>query len=139
MSDKRVIFSGRIGICRKGMTFTEVLVAAAILAFAMIPILKALSQAHLLSSSIEQRSRSLIHAQAQMEELQARALENYDAFLGQSDLAVEPEYYCTITDVSSGIDLRTVTVQAGYDQDEDLHLESEEVLVQLRSMICKRE
>lgn len=136
MSEKRIESARRIGRRCKGMTFTEVLIATAILAFAMVPVLQAMTRNHVYSMHLEQKSKSLLFARNQIEELRARAIENYDSSWSGSDLSLGDGYYCTVAS-DSDPSLRTVTVTAGFDADQDFHLDSEEVLITLRTFIAR--
>ena len=136
MSEERIEAKAAFRSRFRGMTFTEVLVATAILAFAMIPILRAMTSNHAYSMHLERKSKSLLFAQNQIEELRARAIEDFDSSWSGSDLPAGEGYYCTVTaDLDSS--LRTVTVTAGFDEDQDLHLDSGEVLITLRTLIAR--
>ena len=60
-----------------GFTLTEVVVASALLIVAISPILKALTSAHLNTTIIEHKTRSLTLAQAKLDEIKARSIYNY--------------------------------------------------------------
>ena len=138
MSEKRIDLKRQTPKCSRGMTFTEVLVATAILAFAMIPILTAMTNTHSYSIRIERKSKSLLFAQNQIEELRAQAIQDYDASWSISDQSLGSGYYYSIT-ANTDPALRTVTVSAGFDEDQDLHLDAVEVLVSLRTLIAKQQ
>lgn len=125
------------GKCRLGMTFTEVLMAAAILAFAMVPLLKAMTGNYLYSTRLERTSQSLLLAQNQLERLRAGALmDDFDSSWSESNKNLGSGYYGRIT-ADSDSALRTVTVEVGFDADEDSHLDNHEVLITLRTKIAK--
>ena len=120
-----------------GMTFTEVLVAAALLAFAMVPILRAMTGNHLFLTQIERKSTCLLLAQNQIEQLRARAIEDdFESPWSVSSADMGRGYFCTVT-VDLDASLRTVTAEAGFDRDGDRHLDSDEVLITLRTKIAK--
>ena len=138
MSESRMTFIYTSPNRRKGMTFTEVLVATAILAFAMVPILKAMTNAHIYSLRMERKSKSLLFAQNQIEELRARAIADYDSFWSGSDLPMGDGYYCNVS-ADTDTELRTVSVTAGFDENQDHHLENGEVLACLRTRIARQQ
>jgi len=57
-----------------GLTLTEVVVASALLILAISPILKALTSAHLNTTTIEHKTRSLTLAQAKLDDIKARSI-----------------------------------------------------------------
>ena len=118
------------------MTFTEVLVATGILAFAMVPILKAMAGVHINSVKMEKKNKSLMIAQNQVEELRAQAIEDYDSSWSVSNQSSGGGYLYSIS-AGSDSSLRTVTVTAGYDENQNLLLDSPEILVSLRTLIAK--
>jgi len=61
-----------------GFTFTEVIMASALLIIALVPILKALTSAHATSSIIKHRTLSLFFAQGKLDETKARSVYHYD-------------------------------------------------------------
>lgn len=121
-----------------GFTLTEAVIASAILIVAMVPILKALTTAHVTGTSIERRTRSLALAQAKLEEIKARSVYNYSAVFVQSSEALEAGYFCTVTDSGPSADLRTIALSVGYDQDGDNSLEAGEIEVTLNTLLAKR-
>ena len=121
----------------RGLTLTEVLVSLAILAAAMVPILKGLTQAHLTSRILEQQSISWMEAQSQIETLRAMSLAQWDQSWARSNLSLGSGYYCTISDSGPGADLRTVQVQAGFDEDGDSRLDTGEISADLSTLIAR--
>lgn len=124
---------------RRGLTLAEVLVSLMILAGAMVPILKALTQAHHGSTLLEQRSVSWMLAQSQMEALRARSLGDWGSSWGRASQSLGDGFYCTITDSGPLGDLRTVRVQTGYDADGDRTLDASEMAADLSSLIARRD
>lgn len=123
---------------RQGMTFTEVLVATLILSLAMVPILQAMTNTHRYSRMIEKKTKCLIYAQNQMEELRARAIEDYDSSWSASSQSAGGGYLYNIA-ASSDASLRTVTVTCGFDENQNLSLDSGEILVCLRTLIANQQ
>jgi len=122
----------------KGLTLTEVVVASALLLIAMVPILKALTSAQVSSAIIEQKTRSLMLAQAKLEDIKARSIYSYNSSFAESNTPVDGSYLCTVTDSGAASDLRQITVGVGYDLDGSSTLEAQEVDVTLSTLIAKR-
>ena len=103
------------------MTFTEVLVASLILSLAMVPVLKAMTQGHRYSRMLERKTQCLIAARNAIEQLRARAIENYN-----SSWSVPINRSGVLVNISAGSnpDLRTVTVTAGFDENQNRSLDS---------------
>jgi hypothetical protein len=121
-----------------GFTLTEAVIASAILIVAMVPILKALTTAHVTGTSVERKTHSLSLAQAKLEEIKARSVYNYSAVFVQSSEALEAGYLCTVTDSGPSTELRTIALSVGYDRDGDNSLEAGEVEVTLNTLLAKR-
>ncbi len=123
---------------RGGFTLTEVVVASSILAFAMVPILKGLTNAHVTANVIEKKTISLSYAQQKLEEVKARSVYNYATSLSESNTPLGERYFCTVTDTSAGTDLRNINVSAGFDENADNILSSDEVKVTLKTSLARR-
>ena len=121
-----------------GFTITEVVVASSLLVVAMVPILKALTAAHLNSTIIERKTRSLTLAQAKLDDIKARSVYDYTTSYAVSNLALDGDYLCNVADTGSASDIRTVTVDVGLDLDGNSVLAAGEVFVSLDTMIAKR-
>lgn len=123
---------------RKGFTLTEVLVAAMLLTLVMVPILKGLTSAHALDIKIERRMRSLTLAEAKLEDIRGRSIYNYGLDFNDPSSSVDGAYLCRVVDVSGGVDLRSILVSVGYDENGNGTLEGGEVEVTLKTLIAKR-
>ncbi len=121
-----------------GLTITEVVVASALLVTAMVPILRGLTIAHAGTMIIERKSRSLMLAQAKLDEIKARAVYHYSDSFDESNTSLDGSYLGNVTDVSAGSNLRTMTVSVGFDLDGDSTLDSDEIEVTLVTYIAKR-
>ena len=125
--------------CRQtGFTLTEVVVASALLIVAIVPILKALTSGHVMAALIEQKTRSLTFAQAKLDEVRARSIYDYSNLFSESSASLGDSYLCTVTDTSSGSDLRTIEVSVGYDRNGDSVLSSDEIEVTLVTLVARR-
>ena len=120
-----------------GFTLTEVVVASSLLIIAIVPILKALTSAHVSTTIIEQRTRSLALAQAKLDEIKARSVYNYSDHF-QENSALEGLYRCKVTDSGTGSDIRTIEVSVGYNDDGNESLDSKEILVTLTTLLANR-
>ena len=121
-----------------GLTITEVVMASALLIFAMVPILKGLTSAHVGTMIIERKSRSLILAQAKLDEIKARSVFHYSETFTQTNVPLDGSYLCNVEDSSINSDLRKMTVSVGYDLNGDNILDPDESEVTLATCIAKR-
>ncbi len=122
----------------KGFTLTEVLVAAMLLTLVMVPILKGLTSAHSLDIKIERRMRSLTLAEAKLEDIRGRSIYNYGLDFNDPSSSVDGAYLCRVADAAAGVDLRSIVVSVGYDENSNGVLEGGEVEVTLKTLIAKR-
>ncbi len=109
-----------------------------LLIVAIVPILRALTCAHLNTGIIERKTRSLTLAQAKLDETKARSIYYYSDKFEETDLSLDDSYLCNIADVSKGSNLRTITVSVGYDLNDDNKLADDEILVTLSTLLAKR-
>ena len=121
-----------------GLTLTEVVIASALLIIAMVPILKGLTSAHLGSVIIERKSRSLVLAQAELDEIKARSVYHYSDTFAQSDVPLDGPYLCNVEDSTISLNLRKITVSVGYDLNDNNTLEPDEIEVTLATCAAKR-
>jgi len=121
-----------------GFTITEVVVASALLIIAIVPILKALTSAHVSTAIIEYKTRSLTLAQAKLDEIKARSIYNYSDTFTETDTSLDGSYLCNVQDTGPGTDLRTVTVSVGYDLNGDNTLAADEIEVTLATLLARR-
>jgi len=125
---------------RMGFTLTEAIVASSLLVIAIVPVLKALTVAHLNAAIVERRTHSLNFAQAKLSEVRARSIYNYSLNFSGTDSGSAP-YLCEVADPNysqTPPDLRKIVVSAGYDIDGNMHLSSEETFVMLDTLITRR-
>lgn len=124
----------------KAFTITEVVVASLLLGVAMVPILKALTSAHVSTAAIEQRTRSLTLAQAKLDEIKARSIYNYTnsgRSFAEDGNSLDGSYLCNVTDNANNT-LKTITVSVGYDLNGDSTLATDEVQVTLATLTARR-
>ena len=127
-----------VSVCRKGLTLTEVVVASSLLAVAIIPMLKGMSNSHMVSAAVEQKTHALIMAQAKIQEIKARAINNYSANFGEKNTSMSGSFLCTVSDIPAGSNIRTITVSVGFNDDGNSILNSDEIDVELSTKIAKR-
>ena len=121
-----------------GFTLTEVVVASTLLAIAIVPILKALTTAHLNTAIIERRTRSLVLAEAKLDEIKARSIYHYGDTFAEADSCLDGSYLGSVEDVSAGSNLRKITVSVGYDLNGNNNLETDEIEVTLATLFARR-
>lgn len=120
-----------------GLTLTEVVVASSLLIIAIVPILKAMTSAHVSSIRIEHKTRCLILAQAKLDEITARSIYSYVTSFTENDTSLDGAYLCDVTDDSAD-PLRTMTVSVGYDLNGDNTLTTDEIQITLSTLIARR-
>jgi len=121
-----------------GFTLTEVIVASTLLILAIVPILKALTAAHISTTIIERRTYSLILAQAKLDEIRARSIYNYGSTFTETNSSLDGSYLGNVEDSSVGSNLRKITVTVGYDLNGDSNLADDEIEVTLATYIARR-
>ena len=121
-----------------GFTLTEVVVASALLIIAIVPILKALTVAHVTSTIIERKTRSLTLAQAKLDEIRARSIYNYSSNFVETSTSLDGPYLCDVKDTSKGTDLREITISVGYDLNGNSMLEADEIEITLATLVARR-
>jgi len=121
-----------------GFTLTEVVIASALLIIAMVPILKALTSAHVTTTAIDRKTYSLILAQAKLDEIKARSVFHYSDTFTETNSSLEGSYLCNVDDSSVNTNLRKITVSVGYDLNGSSTLETDEIKVTLTTLIAKR-
>jgi len=130
--------NSKIGNRSAGFTLTEVVVASAILIIAIVPILRALTSAHVSTTIIEHRTHSLILAQAKLDEIRARSVYHYSDSFTETNSSLDGPYLCNVDDSFVSDNLRTITVSVGYDLNGNSTLETEEIEVTLATLVARR-
>ena len=122
----------------RGFTLSEVVIASALLIMAMVPILKGLTGAHLTSTIIERRSQCLILARGKLDEVSVKSIYGYDNSFSESNSSLAGNYICNINDTPVSSNLRSISVEVGYDIDGSGTLSSGETSVGLETYIARR-
>jgi len=133
-------FGGLGGRNLPGFTLTEAIVASGLLIIAIVPVLKALTVAHLNTAIIERRTRSLDLSRTKLDEIRALSIYNYSTNFSETDTGSAP-YLCEVFDPDYSAvpaDLRKIIVSAGYDVDGNMVLSAEETFVRLETLITRR-
>jgi prepilin-type N-terminal cleavage/methylation domain-containing protein len=128
----------RISSRVSGFTLIEVVVASALLVIAIVPILKALTSAHVTTAIIERRTHSLLLAQSKLDNIRARSIYNYMSTFTEANTSLDGPYLCNVVDSGQGTDIRTITVSVGYDLNGSGILNTDEVEVTLVTLVAKR-
>ncbi len=123
---------------RAAFTLTEVVVASALLIFAIVPILKGLTSVHVTSIIIERKTRSLTLAQAKLNEIKARSVYYYTSNFTETNKPLDGSYLCTVRDVAVNGNLRSIDVVVGYDTNGNNVVGGGEVFVTLETLIARR-
>jgi hypothetical protein len=131
-------FRASIAARLKGFTITEVVMASALLLIAMVPILQALTNAHLNTSIIERQTRSLALAQAKLDKIKTLSVYNYSQTFTETSTVLEGSYLCSVVDDTTIATLRKVTVSVGYDTNKNNSLGADEIAVSLVTYIAAR-
>ncbi len=111
--------------------------ASGLLIIAIVPILRAMTIAHINSKSIEYKTHSLILAQTKLNEIKARSVHSYDTLFTQENISLDGAYLCDVTD-DSGDQVKTITVSVGYDLNDSKNLTTDEIEVILSTLIARR-
>jgi len=121
-----------------GFTLTEVVIASSLLVIAIIPILRALTIAQVSNRIIEQRTNSLILAQAKLDEIKARSVYDYSSTFAETTSSIEGSYLCNVADSSVNANLRQITVSVGKDLNVNSTLDADEIEITLATLVAKR-
>jgi Tfp pilus assembly protein PilV len=123
---------------RNGLTISEVLIASLLLITATVPILKALTSAQMASTRIDHTSSGLMLARAKIDDIRAKAIYNYGVSYAASSAPLSGSYLCNVSDGEVNSNLRSITVFAGYDENSNHQLDSDEIKVTLETLIARR-
>lgn len=124
----------------KGLSIIEVAMASVLLIVAMVPILRSLTKANMMSTDIERKTQSLVFAQSKLDDIRARSIYNFGSTgsFTASNVVLSGSYLCNVTDTSAGTGLKQITVSVGYDENGDGTLSSNEVDVTLTTYFAQR-
>jgi len=123
-----------------GLTIIEVVAASILLVVVMVPILRCLTIAHASTIKIEHKTRSLMLAQAKLDQIRVRSIYDYTnsgASFAENSTSIDGSYLCNVTD-NSGDPLKAVTVSVGFDSNGDSTLSAGEVEATVATLIARR-
>ncbi len=125
---------------RKGLSIIEVAMASALLIIAMIPILKSLTRANMMSNDLEKKTQCLILAKGKLDEIRARSIYNFGTTgsFTANNVVINGSYLCNIQDSDITADLKQITASAGCDENGDGSLSSSEIEVTLTTCFARR-
>jgi len=104
----------------------------------MVPILRALTQAHFGSVVIERRSRCLTLAQTKLDDIKARSIYKWDGDFDVDDESLDGAFLCNVNFQNEATDLKRLTVSVGYDLDGNSELDAAEIDITLTTLVAKR-
>jgi hypothetical protein len=117
------------------MTLLEVLLASALLAGVLVPVFALVTRGVALARTLEENTRSVFLAAAQMERVLAAAEEDFFEDLSCGSLALGEGYLVTITETDGDTLDKEVAVQVGVDADGDGVLAEAEVRTTLVTIV----
>ena len=123
---------------QKGFTLVEILAAVLILAGSIVPVMLYAADNLAISRRTEQKVKSTILAEAEMEKIKNTLRNSFDtdftawsASLGNNFVADR-----TAADISST--LKTAEVSVGYDTNSNASLDAAEIMITLKTQIVER-
>jgi prepilin-type N-terminal cleavage/methylation domain-containing protein len=128
----------RTSVTKNGFTLPEVVVAAALLLIAIVPVLKALTTANLDSIIIERRTQSLYFAQGKLDQLKAKSIYNFNNNFDESNTSLGNSYLCKVVQTAVGSDLKAIAVSVGQDINRSNTLDDNEKEITLQTQIARR-
>jgi len=125
---------------RKGLSIIEVAMASALLIIAMIPILKSLTRANMMSNDLETKTQCLILAKGILDDIRARSIYNFGSSgsFTANNVVLNGSYLCNIIDNEISTDLKQITASVGRDENGNGTLSSDELEVSLTTCFAKR-
>jgi len=126
-----------------GFTMLEVLVSVGLMGIVIIPLMGLLASAAVLHAQREQETRAIFLAQKKIEEIKNNATTDFAADYNKSPGAgtdfpsPDSKYKYTVID-SEGSDIKDITVQVWYDDDDDNVLNGDEQESTLKTKVARR-
>jgi Tfp pilus assembly protein PilV len=124
----------------KGLSIIEVAMASVLLIVAMVPILRSLTKANMMSTDIERKTQSLVFAQSKLDDIRARSIYSFGSSgsFTANNVVLSGSYLCNVTDSIVSTDLKQIAVSVGYDDNGSGTLSSGEVEVTLTTYFANR-
>jgi Tfp pilus assembly protein PilV len=125
----------------KGLSIIEVAMASVLLIVAMVPILRSLTKANMMSTDMERKTQSLVLAQGKLDDIRARSIYNFGSSgsFTANNVVLNGSYLCNVTDSTISTDLKQITVSVGFDGNGNGTLSSDEVEVILTTYFARRQ
>jgi prepilin-type N-terminal cleavage/methylation domain-containing protein len=132
---RRLRKDGREG----GFTLTEVLTALVLLAFALLPVMKALISSQQTGTRSKRVTQAVFLADRKIEDIRAAALASFATDFSVSSEALPGGFACTVQDGQESAELKSIRVLVGFDDDGDGVLDGNEIDVVLNTLIASRQ
>lgn len=129
-----------------GFTILEILVSIAILSITIIPLVGLFSTAVVIHAQREQQTRTAFLAQLRLEEVKQKATYDFSTDYSIPETsggdpggfsAPDDKYKYTIID-DNDTDLREITIQVWYDENDDNTVDPDEQNVTLDTLVARR-
>jgi hypothetical protein len=106
----------------------------------MVPILRSLTKANMMSTDIERKTQSLVLAQSKLDNIRARSIYNFGSSgsFTANNVVLSGSYLCNVTDSLVSAGLKQITVAVGYDENGNGSLSDDSVEVTLTTYFANR-
>jgi Tfp pilus assembly protein PilV len=125
----------------KGLSIIEVAMASALLIVAMVPVIRSLTKANMMSTDVERKTQALVFAQSKLDEIKARSIYNFGSSgsFTANNVALGGSYLCNVADSTITANLlKQITVSVGYDDNGNGSLTDDKIGVTLATYVAKR-
>lgn len=123
---------------QKGFTLVEVLASVLILAGSIVPLIMCTVDALRTSREIEQRVKSVLLAEREMEKIKSALAESFETDFTSWPAEIEGRYLAERVAAQPSSTLKIAEVSVGYDANSDGVLAADEILVTLVTQNVKR-
>ena len=123
---------------QKGFTLVEVLASILLLAGCIIPLILCMVDALQTSREIEQRVKSVLLAEREMERIKGALRQSFETDFTSWPAEIESRYLADRTAKQTGSTLKITEVSVGYDANSDGVLAADEIMVTLVTQNVKR-
>jgi prepilin-type N-terminal cleavage/methylation domain-containing protein len=123
---------------QKGFTLVEVLASILLLAGCIIPLILCTVDALQTSREIEQRVKSVLLAEREMEKIKGALRQSFETDFTSWPAEIDSRYLADRTATEASSTLKIAQVSVGYDVNSDSVLAAEEIMVTLVTQNVKR-
>jgi prepilin-type N-terminal cleavage/methylation domain-containing protein len=123
---------------KKGFTFIEVLASVVLLVIVIVPFILYAAENHVVSVKIEQMVKSNLHAEVEMEKIKNILRKSFDTDYTAWSNDLGNNYLASRTSTDASATLKIIGVSVGYDVDNNGSLETDEILVTLKTQYANR-